>query len=434
MNATKAKISVPPASPSRPSVRLTPLLGADDRERPRRRRTGSAPMIDVADERDADARDVEVALDVDRGDDRHDDLPQELLADADARSRSSRSGSRRRRRGARRRASAAIGEYVEASSAPRSKATHGDDHDDQEAAHRRRALLDDVALRPLLADLLAEADEAQEPDVGRHEDDDEGEGEEQALDEVDDRRPSRRRPSVARPSTSRSRPDPARGLDEDDVARPKPRPEDVERRRRVVGARRRRSRREPGSRRGVGRSARARPDRRRSSRRRARPPPRRPRGGRRSGPSPSSSISPRTATRRPGRRREQRPARPRIERRRRVVAVVEDRDRRRPDQLARCGARPAVGEPARDRRRGRARRPRPDRRRRQRVVDGVPTEGRDRARSAGRPRSARANRIPAAPSDSMSLGADVGAGAEAVGEHAGPRSGRPSARPARRRR
>ena len=51
--------------------------------------------------------------------------------------------------------------------------------DDEQAAHRRRALLDVVALGALLADPLAEAERVEQPDVGRHQDDHQGEREEQ---------------------------------------------------------------------------------------------------------------------------------------------------------------------------------------------------------------------------------------------------------------
>ena len=83
-NATKAKTSVPPARPSRPSVMFTPLLAAtiakaansdvDPRiDGDRARRTGRAIAVDVVG-----------VLDLPRRDDRDDDLPDELLADTDA--------------------------------------------------------------------------------------------------------------------------------------------------------------------------------------------------------------------------------------------------------------------------------------------------------------------------------------------------------------
>ena len=60
--------------------------------------------------------------------------------------------------------------------------------DDEQAAHRRRAFLDVVGLRALLADPLAEAERLEQPDVRRHEDDDQRERQQQALDELDGHR------------------------------------------------------------------------------------------------------------------------------------------------------------------------------------------------------------------------------------------------------
>ena len=139
---------------------------------------------DVADERDPDARDLVRVLDLVRDDQRDDRLPQQLLADADPLA-----GSRvevvvggaqqahereRRERGD----DAALGRPAQDQ--------EDDDHDDdhEQAAHRRRAPLDHVALRALLADLLAEAGVSQEAHVGRHQDHDEGEREQQALDQL----------------------------------------------------------------------------------------------------------------------------------------------------------------------------------------------------------------------------------------------------------
>ena len=73
----------------------------------------------------------------------------------------------------------------------------------EQAAHRRRALLDVVALRALLADLLAEAERMEQPDVRRHEDDDEREGEQQALDQLDGHRGGAAPPSSARSAVRR---------------------------------------------------------------------------------------------------------------------------------------------------------------------------------------------------------------------------------------
>ena len=83
MYATKAKTSVPPASPSRPSVMLTPLAAAtmanaanDDVDPRGRSATG-------ADERDRDRGDVVRLLDLPGGDERHDRQPEQLLAGPD---------------------------------------------------------------------------------------------------------------------------------------------------------------------------------------------------------------------------------------------------------------------------------------------------------------------------------------------------------------
>ena len=57
--------------------------------------------------------------------------------------------------------------------------------DDEQAAHGRRAFLDVVALRALDPDALAEPEHAEQADVRVHEDDDDREREEQALDQLD---------------------------------------------------------------------------------------------------------------------------------------------------------------------------------------------------------------------------------------------------------
>src|SRR5262249_8929632 len=66
-----------------------------------------------------------------------------------------------------------------------------DDADEEQPAHRRRAGLHEVGLGAFNADPLAHPDELQEPDVGRHEDHDDREREEEALDELDPHRPPR---------------------------------------------------------------------------------------------------------------------------------------------------------------------------------------------------------------------------------------------------
>ena len=82
------------------------------------------------------------------------------------------------------------------------------------------ALLDLVAGRPLLADVLAEPEVAQQPDERRHEDDHDDEDEQEALDQLDRPDPHGSR-SSAQGGDEPVELDPAGGLDEDDVARPR---------------------------------------------------------------------------------------------------------------------------------------------------------------------------------------------------------------------
>ena len=170
--------------------------------------------VDRADERDRDLVDLVGPLDQERGGEGEDDLPEQLLADADPLprlrvqvvvERAERSDARERpERGV----DAALGrpaqEQVE------------DDHDDdqQGAAHRRGAVLDLVAVRPLDPDLLREPGRAQQADVRRHQDHDDREGEEQALDQLDLHRAGVSGPPSAatRSSTRRSRATPRDAL------------------------------------------------------------------------------------------------------------------------------------------------------------------------------------------------------------------------------
>ena len=170
---------------------------------------------DRADERHGDGRDVVGLLDLPGGHERHDGQPDELLAGPDPlpgpgvevvvegaqRADAGQRRERREGRGVRARAQ----EEVDAE----------DDDDDEQAAHRRRPFLDVVALRTVLADALAEPERVEQPDVRRHQDDHEGEGEEQALDQLDGHRAAaaaRRARGRRRPSTSRSRPIPRDAL------------------------------------------------------------------------------------------------------------------------------------------------------------------------------------------------------------------------------
>ena len=171
----------------------------DDRERPEQH---VEPRLDGdrADERHRDGRDRVRLLDLPRRDERHDRQPDELLAGADPlaglgvqvvveRAEQADPGQRRQRR-ERRRVRLAQEEV---------DAEHDDD--DEQPAHRRRALLDEVALGPLLADALAEPERLQQPDVRRHQDHDEREREQQALDQLDGaviRRPRRARAGARR--------------------------------------------------------------------------------------------------------------------------------------------------------------------------------------------------------------------------------------------
>ena len=276
MYATKAIATVPARQPVEAVGDVHAVGGGDDRER-REEPTYSHGSIGTAPyERDRDGRDPVRLLDLAGRDERDDGQPDELLAGLDPLpgprvevvvegAERTDAGQRRQRR--ERRGVGLLQEEVDAE----------DDHDDEQAAHRRRALLDEVALGPFLADPLAEPDRLQQPDVGRHQDHDQREGEQQALDELDGQSPPSRPARDRRPSTT-VEPDAARGLDEDHVAVAQPRPERVER---LLGVRH-----DVDARAGRDRLPRAprrcrRPRiRRRPAARRSPPPPRRPRGGR----------------------------------------------------------------------------------------------------------------------------------------------------------
>ena len=235
---------------------------------------------------------------------------------------------------------------------------------------------------------------------------------------------------AASPSSSRSavdepvEPDAARGLDQDDVAVAQPRPEGVERRlgvRHVRGS----GRVEPGLDRPVGDATGApAPTTISSSATAAAASPTA--WCPLSWASPSSSISPRTATRRPGSPASRSSAA--VDRAgRRVVAVVDDGQRR-----AAGRARPGAGRaqpPARPPTMVSRSRPgrEPDRRGGRRVVDRQPTERRDRDRPARPPASAAGSACPPCPAERDVGRADVGRVGEAVA-HA---PGRPCAGPCR---
>ncbi len=86
------------------------------------------------------------------------------------------------------------------------------DHDDEkQSAHRGRAFLDEVTLGTLLADALAEPDRLQEADVRRHQDHDQGECEQEALDQLHGH-PGTSPWLSRRPSTTRSSPIPRDAL------------------------------------------------------------------------------------------------------------------------------------------------------------------------------------------------------------------------------
>ena len=134
------------------------------------------------DKRDADTVEAKVILDVDGDADRHDRLPDDLVAAPDAEAGTSVeevvNGAERpyQRQDDERR----IGRSVHRVEDVGQRQDHSHE---QDAAHRGRALLDQVRPRPFLADLLAHSEPVQQSDVGRHQDHDAGEGEQQPLDE-----------------------------------------------------------------------------------------------------------------------------------------------------------------------------------------------------------------------------------------------------------
>ena len=300
--------------------------------------------------------------------------------------------------------------------------------DDEQAAHRRRPFLDVVALRPLLADPLAEPERVEQADVRRHQD--------------DHRANASSRPWISSTVIGRARVrvaelapqgvdeavegDPARRLDQHDVAVAQARHDGGRARVSVVG-----HADDPRSGRG---RPRARPRRspaapsptttsRSTVPAAASPTSRWPS----SLASPSSSISPRTATRRPGS-----PAsRSSAASDRAAARRCSCRRRRSPPprrtSWTRCGADQPLARPAAISSSGQPGRP-TDRRPGEGVVDRQPAERRDRRPAGARRPVAQVKRIPSSPAESTASAPT----SASVGEPVASRSARPSASPIRR--
>ena len=313
----------------------------------------------------------------------------------------------------------------------------------EEAAHRRRPPLDHVALRAVLADLLAEADVAQQPDVRRHQDHDEGEREQQALDELEGHARDPATASESGPPSASTSPSTtcSSSIPRDALTRTtSPGVKHVGQRPRPLSPRPATvtiALSAPGPRRG--RHRRSRPPAHRARRRRRRAgracgrPPRRPRDdphrGRR-----------RARASRPG-RRAWRPGRPasssraaRTEPGRRVVRVVDDRRRRprgsRPSDAGRVDGAASPGTISSSAMPGRE----PGGGRRERVVDGEPAERRDLGPSRSPAGVTSRKRHALEPERAHVVARTSASGGEAVGRHAGAgASGHPRARARRRR-
>src|SRR6187549_3201429 len=163
--------------------------------------------LELANERDVEARQVEVAPDVEGGEDRHACLPHQLPSPAHAdagahvhevvdRAEDPDAHERQHRRHRRR--------VLD----PERHGQEEDDEDHEHPAHRRRPRLPVVRLGAVAPDLLPVAETLEEADVDRAEDDDTGEGEEQR----DDDRDQAHGASSARSSTAWSRPMPREAL------------------------------------------------------------------------------------------------------------------------------------------------------------------------------------------------------------------------------
>src|ERR1019366_9299787 len=265
--------------------------GEDDPER--------GPDHDVALEGHPDRVDVEVPLDVQRGENGHHDLPDQLVPGPDPVTGAHVQVVVERPQGghAEQRPQGRIGVRRIGTDGTQQDGHGGDDEDDQDPGPGRGAFLEVVALGTVRADVLAEADLAGKPDVWGHQDHDEQESDQQPLDQLD--RPDRHRSSsIRRSSTSRSNPIPLDALTR--TTSPGAR-----RGRRASSAawRSATATTRPA---GLPAARAARPigsARRPTTISRATTPAARPPTSRwpASGPAPSSSISPRTATRRPGR-------------------------------------------------------------------------------------------------------------------------------------
>ena len=181
-------MSVPPAKPVEAVGEVDAVGRGHDRERGE---DDERPRLDrdVAQERHRQRSDVVGRLDLVGDEQARGDLPQQLLADADplagrrvevvvegAQATDEQQGEDRR--DGLRAPEGAVADDLEEQRAGR------DDDDHQDAAHRWRAFLDEVRLRPLLADALAQAQAAQQHDERRHQDDHQGERQEDALDDA----------------------------------------------------------------------------------------------------------------------------------------------------------------------------------------------------------------------------------------------------------
>ena len=176
-----------------------PVRRRDDGER----REGDVhPAVDHhgPDERHRDPVDRVGVLDLERRDDGDDDQPEHLLAGADPLPRPGVEVVVERAEAADEDQHGEGREDPARRQPAQQEEQHQHDADDQEAAHRGRALLDLVALRAFDADPLAHAQPAQEPDVRRHQDDHHGERQQDRLDQLDAHRSPC--PSAARSSST----------------------------------------------------------------------------------------------------------------------------------------------------------------------------------------------------------------------------------------
>jgi hypothetical protein len=158
----------------------------DDREKSEGHEQRAADL-ELAGEREVDARDAEVTLDVDRGDETDDHLPHELVTAADPKAianvhevvdRAEHSDEDERSDGHDRlwdEKVTLLGREKEQHEQPQRER----DADEQSAAHRRNALLDVMGLRTLGADVLTDPESPQQADVRCAEQETQKEGREQ---------------------------------------------------------------------------------------------------------------------------------------------------------------------------------------------------------------------------------------------------------------